>query len=187
MRPLRPGDEAQVQWSDGTLDCRVLAAAGLYVLLRPLRAVTAPMGACALTYVDGMVPVGWDGWLEAGSRPDELRFRVTDARVADRRNSVRIPVSVPVRVVADGTEAGGEVLDVSAGGMRLRRTGRIAAGTTIQIHAEIPGGPVIDADAIVRASEPGICAVEYVAMRGASSADIGAWTVDVLRHHLAAA
>ena len=193
MRPLRHGDEAQVSWNDGAVSCRVIAAAGSYVLLRPDRDPTeAPAGPCSLTYLDGYVPMGWDGELAPGTAPGEFRFRVTDTgRVADRRNTVRVPVEASVHVDVPGErtreDLDGRIIDVSAGGMRLRRRGQIAKGTPVRVRAELPGGPIIDADAIVRASEPGICSVEYMTLNASTAEDIGAWSVGVLRHALIAA
>jgi hypothetical protein len=190
MRPLRSGEEAQLSWDDGAVECRVVAAAGAYVLLRPTRAIAVPSGECSLTYLDGYVPMGFDGVVEAGSHPSELRFRVTDhGRPADRRGTPRVPVAVAVEVsltMPVGDEAPvseGRVLDVSAGGMRFRRLGRLPKGTPVRVRAELPGGPVIDADAVVRASEPGIYSVEYTRMHS----EVGAWTIDVLRSALIAA
>jgi hypothetical protein len=145
-----------------------------------------PPGTCSLTYLDGYVPMGWDGVVDAGGHPSELRFRVTDSgRVADRRSSVRVPVAEMWAQVSDGeTAVTARVLDVSAGGMRVRRGGWLEKGTVVRVRAELPGGPVIDADAVVRGTEPGICSLEYVAHRGAGAAEIGGWAVDALRHAL---
>jgi hypothetical protein len=190
MRPLRTGDQAQLSWPRGSVECRVVAAAGAYVLLRPEGPGAPPAGRCSLTYLDGKIPMGWDGEVMAGPNTRELRFRVTDTgRVADRRGSVRVPVTAPVHVaMTDNTRepAGtGSIIDVSAGGMRFRRNGRIPKGANVRVHAELPGGPVIEADAVVRSSEPGICSVEYTSMHGSSAAEVGAWTVEVLRTALA--
>src|SRR4051794_37342270 len=103
MRPLRSGDEAQLGWNGGAVTCRVGAAAGAYVLLRPERGIATPDGPCSLPYLDGRIPMGWDGTVDAAAHPSELRFRVTDSgRVADRRSSVRIPVEAPVQLAVGG-------------------------------------------------------------------------------------
>lgn len=187
MRALRPGEGTLLSWRGGAVECRVVAAAGSYVLLRPTRITLAPVGACSLSTLDGE-PFGWDGDVDLAAHPHELRFRVSDAgRPADRRAAVRVPVAAPVEVrAADGTFADAELVDVSAGGMRFRRPGRLPAGTTVRVHAELPDGPVIDAEAVVRVCGSDDCAVEYTEMLGASRADVGAWTVDVLRAGLAA-
>jgi PilZ domain-containing protein len=180
VRPLRPGESAQLSWPGGAVECRVVAAAGAYVLLHPAHAVTVPASACSLTYLDGYVPMGFDGVVEGSAHPGELRFRVTDTgRVADRRSTVRLPLTeVPVEI----GDHPAEILDVSAGGARVRCSRRLPRGTEVTVRAQLPGGPAIDADAIVRTSEPGIVCLEWTAMRDATAAEVGAWTVERLRH-----
>src|SRR4051794_41747714 len=83
MRLLRPGQDTVLSWRSGAVECRVVAAAGQFVLLRPERRDalgTVPSGACSLTYLDGMVPMGWDGQVEAGGPPGGLRVRVAPPR-----------------------------------------------------------------------------------------------------------
>lgn len=184
-----------LSWPAGAMDCRVIAAAGSYVLLRPAgssgpQGRYLPEGPCSLTYLDGMIPMGWDGVAEIGANSGELRFRVTDEdRVADRRSSVRMPVFADVQVTAAGHTATGQLLDVSAGGLRFRLGGeRLERDTLVRVRCELPnGGPEVDAHGRVRASEPGIASVEFTAMHGASAQAIGAWTVAMLRTSLTAA
>ena len=190
MRLLRPGQDTVLSWPAGAVECRVVAAAGQFVLLRPERRDalgTVPDGTCSLTYLDGMVPMGWDGRVEAGAHPGELRFRVGDAGAcADRRSSVRVPVFATVHVTSAGREPlDGQLLDVSAGGLRFRARGRIATGTALRVRTQLGDDLQIDADAVVRASEPGITSVEFTAMHAADGQEIGAWTVAVLRAALA--
>lgn len=184
-----------LSWPTGAMDCRVIAAAGSYVLLRPAgssgpQGRYLPEGPCSLTYLDGMIPMGWDGVVEAGGQAGELRFRVTDAdREADRRSSVRMPVCADVQVTAAGRTATGQLLDVSAGGLRFRHGGGpLERNALIHVRCELPnGGPVVDANALVRNSEPGIASAEFTALHGTTEKDIGAWTVAMLRSSLTAA
>jgi hypothetical protein len=190
MRPLRTGQEAVLSWSAGAIDCRVVAAAGSYVLLRPLSSMALmdepPGGQCSLTYLDGMVPMGWDGQVEPASVPGELRFRTEAGVQADRRSSVRVPIFVDAVVHALGAPTECQVLDVSAGGMRLRTAKRrFAVGSVVHIRAQLPNaGPAVDADAVVRQSEPGVAAVEFTNLRADVAREIGAWTVERLRASL---
>lgn len=188
MRLLRPGQDTVLSWRSGAVECRVVASAGQFVLLRPEHRDalgTVPAGACSLTYLDGMVPMGWDGEVEHASHPGELRFRVDSTARADRRSSVRVPVFAAVHVTAAGREpVDGHLLDISAGGLRFRQPGRIEVGAAIRVTTTLADGLAIDADAVVRASEPGVTSVEFTAMHGADSQAIGAWTVAVLRASL---
>lgn len=182
-----------LSWTAGAIDCRVVAAAGAFVLLRPERPAAVddepPSGACSLTFLDGMIPMGWDGQVDFGAEPGELRFRVNEdgaGTTADRRSSVRLPIFANVSVTLHGRVLEGQLLDVSAGGMRFRITERLEVGTGVQVLSRLPGdGPEIVADAVVRASGPGFAAVEYVTMHAATPQDIGAWTVGQLRGALA--
>ena len=186
---LRPGQDTVLSWSSGALDCRVVAAAGAFVLLRPERANAmtsgVPTGSCALTFLDGLVPMGWDGSVEPGSAPGELRFRVAgDGVEADRRSSVRLPVFLDAAVTVDGVTAVCQLLDVSAGGARFRSARRLTVGTPAHLHASLGDGLELDADAVVRTSEPSIAAVEFTQLNGISAQEIGAWTVARLRASL---
>jgi hypothetical protein len=192
MRPLRPGQDIVLSSKEGAVDCRVVAAAGRYILLQPAKPgdmyMTYFQGTSWLTYLDGMIPMGWDGTVEEGSRPGELRFCVGDtSRAADRRSTVRLPIFAQIVArAATGDPIHGHVLDISAGGLRFRHPGRFEAGTPLRIRAELPGGLVVDAEAIARTVEKGITSLEFLTMYGASMGEIGEWTVNVLRAHLAA-
>jgi len=186
MRPLRPGQDTVLSWPGGAVDCHVVAAAGAFVLLRANGVSSLGedlfTGGCSLTFLDGMIPMGWDGSVEFGAEPGELRFRVSEGAGADRRSSVRLPIFATVSVAAAGGERlRGQMLDISAGGMRFRQPGQLATGTLVHLRAELPGGPTVEAHAVVRKSEPGVTAVEYTAMHDASAQDVGAWTVAQLR------
>jgi hypothetical protein len=173
------------------VECRVIAAAGQYVLLYlerfGARANEAPHGECSLTYLDGVVPMGWDGSVESGTERREVRFKVTEAGAApDRRRSVRLPVSAPVDVQVGNENFAGRSLDVSAGGMRLRHPGTLAVGATMHLRLRLPDGPLLDADAVVRKSERGLCSVEFTQVHSTTAQEIGVWTVASLRAALAA-
>jgi hypothetical protein len=188
MRLLHPGQETILSWSAGAAECRVVAAAGHYVLLQPdprsAPGVEEAAGTCSLTYLDGMVPMGWDGSVEPGGHPGELRFRVDGDLGADRRSSVRVPLFTSVTVTDGEQQLEGQLMDISAGGMRFRQPGRLAAGAALRVHAVLHEHLVVDADAVVRVAEPGVTSVEFTEMRGVSSQEIGAWTVSILRASL---
>ena len=67
------------------------------------------------------------------------------------------PVSA---VPAGGEPVAGSLLDVSAGGLRFRHAGRLDVGTMLRATTTLPDGLHIDADAVVRASEPGVTSVD---------------------------
>jgi hypothetical protein len=189
---IRPGLDIVLSSSDGAVDCRVVAAAGHYVLLRPNKprdvefASTFSGRRSSLTFLDGKVPAGVDGAVEAGIRPGELRFKVEEE--VDRRSSARVPIYA--RVVArlpSGEPIHGTALDVSAGGLRFRHSTRlrVASGTPVRVRCELPDGLVVDADALVRTAIAGVISLQFTRMHGASGAEIGRWSVNVLRAHLA--
>jgi hypothetical protein len=191
MRPLRPGQDIVLSSNEGAVDCRVVAAAGRYILLQPAKPGDLHLqyfqGTSWLTYLDGMIPMGWDGTVETGSRPGELRFCVAESnRAADRRSTVRLPIFAQIVArAATGDPIHGHVLDVSAGGLRFRHPGFLESGTPLRIRAELPGGMVIDAETVARTVEKGVTSIEFLQMYGATQAEIGEWTVNVLRSHLA--
>ncbi len=135
-----------------------------------------------------MVPMGWDGQVEAASAPGELRFRVDGGLAADRRSAVRVPIAAEAVVRALGADNDCRVIDISAGGMRLRTPGRrFAPGTTVHVRSQLPaGGPMLDCNAVVRQAEPGIAAVEFADLPAERAAEIGLWAVERLRSSLAA-
>ena len=191
MRPLRPGQDIVLSSREGAVDCRVVAAAGRYVLLQPdhpgdVHLAISFSGKSSLTFLDGMVPVGWDGKVEAGSNPGELRFIVAESEhAADRRSNVRVPVMASIAAtLQSGGALDGMILDVSAGGLRFRHAGRTQNGDILRVRCQLPGGPLIDADAVVRTAEQGVTSVEFQAMHAAQAQDVGLWTVNVLRQHV---
>ena len=189
MQLLRTGQDVVLSWSSGASDCHVVAAAGSYVLLRPERPaklLDGVPGPCSLTFLQGMIPVGFDGFVEFGSNSGELRFKVGEAGVAaDRRTAVRLPILADAEVTADDRTYSVQLLDVSAGGLRYRGPVRSMNGDTVRVRAALPGGPTIEADALVRFSEiGGVVAVEYVEFHAGSPQEIGAWTVAKLRQSL---
>src|SRR5215212_6488580 len=179
---IRPGLDIVLSSNDGAVDCRVVAAAGYYVLLRPNQprvvefASTFSGRRSSLTFLDGMVPAGCDGAVEAGNRPGELRFKVEEA--VDRRTSARVPVYAQVVArLPSGEPVHGQVLDVSAGGLRFRHKTRlrVASGTPVRVRTELPEGLVVDADAVVRTAIAGVVSVQFTRMHAATGADIGRW------------
>ena len=177
---------------EGAVDCRVVAAAGRYILLQPEQPgdVHLPLtfpGPSSLTFLDGMVPVGWDGTVEKGSSGDELRFIVAEGdHAADRRSTVRVPVMAQIVAVnTEGEVFEGSLLDVSAGGLRFRHKGHMRSGEVVRVRVDLPSGPSIDADAYVRGAEVGVTSVEFTEMHAASGQEIGTWTVNILRTHIA--
>jgi hypothetical protein len=189
MPQLRPGQDIVLSWPSGATDCRVIAAAGSFVLLRPERTgslLDGIPGTCTLTFLDGMIPMGWDGLVEFGSEPGELRFRLAEFETgSERRSAVRLPIFAGIEVTVGDRVAQGQLLDLSATGMRFRGAGRVPVGDVVHVRVQLSNGPLIDADARVRLSEPGgVMAVEYVGMHAASAEEIGAWTVAQLRQTL---
>src|SRR4051812_48661867 len=190
---IRPGQEIVLSSSDGAVECNVIAAAGYYVLLRASKprdvefASTFAGRRSSLTFLDGRIPVGVDGAVESGRNWDELRFHVEEE--VDRRSAVRVPVYAPIVArLPSGDPVHGQVLDVSAGGLRFRhRTKlRIPSGTPVRVRTELPGdgNVVIDSDGVIRTAMAGVISVEFTRMHGASKAELGAWSVNVLRSHL---
>lgn len=186
MPALHPGQDIVLSWPLGAADCRVIAAAGAFVLLRPER-MDAPLdgvpGTCTLTFLDGMIPMGWEGSAVWSNEPGELRFRLADSETpADRRSAVRLPILAEVMVASERAEMRGQMLDISAGGMRFRGAGRQDVGSRLRLFAQLPGGPALDVHAVVRLSEPGgVVAVEFTEFHTGSAQEIGAWTVGKLR------
>jgi PilZ domain len=190
MKSLRPGQDIVLAWPSAAADCRVIAAAGAFVLLQPQhfdpQGVDIP-GPCTLTFLDGMIPMGWEGTVEFGSAAGELRFQLAEADAgAERRSSVRLPIFAEVMVASETEEIRGQMLDISAGGMRFRGTGRHALDSLLRVYSQLPNGPAVDAHGKVRISEPsGVTAIEFAAFRVGSAEEIGAWTVGQLRQSLA--
>lgn len=188
---LAPGQDAVLSLGRTDVDCRVVASAGAFVLLQP-RNDDVPTGAvpargCSLSFMDGLIPMVWEGEVAPGSAPGELRFQLGGREHAtDRRSSVRLPVTATVTATVDGGKAQGQLLDVSAGGMRYRHPVQLAAGQLVRVATVLPHeGPVIDAEAVVRQSAPtGVTAVQFTAMYGASVQDVGGWTITWLRDSL---
>jgi PilZ domain len=170
------------------MDCRVVASAGAYVLLKLGRGQwdSPPAGACSLTYLDGMTPMGLDGDVEPGAHEGEIRFRLISTGSADRRSSVRLPVMAPVTLTKGGESQPARLLDVSAGGMRfVHGAGKHELGEVVRVEVHLPDGPFVAADAVVRASEAQISSVEFTMLHHGTPQEIGAWTVARLRSSLA--
>lgn len=189
MLTVRPGQDTVLSWPAGAVDCRVVAAAGAFVLLQAERFATTttdpPRGRCALTFLDGMVAMGWDGTVVPGQTDGELRFRILDGHgAADRRSSVRLPHFADLTATVNGQSFAVQMLDVSAGGTRFLAPMQFETDSPVHVRSQLAEGLVLDADGIIRTSEPTITAIEFTALHEASAQEIGAWTVDRLRASL---
>jgi hypothetical protein len=190
MHSLRSGQEAVLSWPEGSISCRVIAAAGRFVLLKPERDdpfSSRPHGACSLTYLDGVIPMGFDGDVEPAAFPGEFRFRVGEREpAAERRATARVAADAPVWINVGPDVVKGRLLDLSAGGARFRHASRIGGpGSRVRVITELPDGLRIDAESIVCAAEVGVSSVRFESLYDASAADIGAWTINELRRSLA--
>ena len=115
------------------LPCRVLGFGGSTVMLAPVVPATAPTADAIEAGREAYVILDDDKQVHAlrarvrpGSEPGEIVVTVTDAfRLGQRRRYSRAPLSLPATV---GTLAAGETWetvtrDISAGGVRMARTG----------------------------------------------------------------
>lgn len=73
----------------------------------------------------------------------------------DKRESVRIPVRVPALCRTSGVIIDGLVEDLSRTGLFLRAPEQVAAGSSAEIHLELPGEPPIHLNAEVVRVEDG--------------------------------
>lgn len=188
---LAPGQDTVLSLHRMSVDCRVVAAAGAFVLLKSrgeeLPHEALPAKDCVLSFMDGMVPMVWDGEVQPGAEAGELRFQLAaQERATDRRSAVRLPVVALVTATVDGVASRGQMLDISAGGLRYRHPVQLGADRRVRVGVTLPrGGPYVEAEAVVRQSTPtGVTSVEFTAMHGASVQDIGAWTIGWLRESL---
>ncbi len=189
MHTLVSGQEAVLSWVEGSVSCRVIAAAGRYVLLRPERDdpfSLRPSGTCSLTYLDGVIPMGFDGEVEPAAHPGEFRFRLGDReREAERRLTARVAADAPVWVAVAGEVIRGRLFDVSAGGMRFRHPVRLGGvGDPIRVVCELDDGLRIDADAVICTADVGVCSIRFTELHDADAQAIGAWTINQLRRSL---
>jgi hypothetical protein len=189
MHSLRSGQEAVLSWPEGSISCRIIAVAGRFVLLKPERDdpfSSRPHGFCSLTYLDGVIPMGFDGDVQPAAFPGEFRFQVAEReQAAERRATARVAADGPVWIVAGEEVVTGRLLDLSAGGARFRHASRIGGpGSRVRMIAELPDGPRVDAECIVCAAEVGVSSVRFEQLHDASAADIGAWTINELRRSL---
>ncbi|HEY0478074.1 MAG TPA: PilZ domain-containing protein [Kofleriaceae bacterium] len=67
----------------------------------------------------------------------------------DKREAVRVPVRVPAQCRSDGTVIDGFVEDLSRTGLFLRSDRQIAAGSSAEIHLNLPGEPPLQLTAEV--------------------------------------
>ena len=118
------------------LPCRVLGFGGSTVMLAPVVPATAPTADAIQAGRDAYVVLDDDNQVHAlrarvrpGSEPGEIVITVTDSfRLGQRRRYSRAPLSLPAEVSAlpAGETWATVTRDISAGGVRMARTG--AAG-----------------------------------------------------------
>jgi len=148
------------------LPCRVVGFGGSTVLLAPVVPATAPTveaihaGRAAYVILDDDRQVhALKACVEPGSDPDEVVVTVTDSfRLGQRRRYSRAPLALPaeVRALPAGDAWETVTRDISAGGVRMARTG--AAGEQGDALSLVLSSPVagvrIEAEAeIVRRSQ----------------------------------
>jgi PilZ domain-containing protein len=118
------------------LPCRVLGFGGSTVMLAPVVPATAPTADAIESGREAYVVLDDDNQVHAlrarvrpGSEPGEIVITVTDSfRLGQRRRYSRAPLSLPAEVSAlpAGETWATVTRDISAGGVRMARTG--AAG-----------------------------------------------------------
>ena len=80
---------------------------------------------------------GWDKMLE------DANFRLAWPEVVEKvafRESERIKISLPCRIVLSGSEHSGEICDISPDGCGVRVEGHVTEGTEIELSFSLPGG-----------------------------------------------
>jgi len=146
------------------LPCRVLGFGGSTVMLAPVVAATAPTadaisaGRAAYVILDDDRQVhALRAQVSRASEPDEIIVTVTDSyRLGQRRRYSRAPLALAATATAGGETWETVTRDISAGGVRMARTGAAGEqGDTLSLVLEsAPSGLRIEADAaIVRRSQ----------------------------------
>ena len=146
------------------LPCRVLGFGGSTVMLAPVVAATAPTAEAIVAGGPAYVILDDDQQVHAlrarvsqASEPSEIIVTVTDSfRLGQRRHYSRAPLALPATVTAGGETWETVTRDISAGGVRMARTG--AAGeqgdTLSLVLRSAAAGLQIEAEAaIVRRSQ----------------------------------
>jgi PilZ domain len=146
------------------LPCRVLGFGGSTVMLAPVVAATAPTAEAIHTGRDAYVILDAEQQVHAlrarvhpGSPPGEIVVTVTDAfRLGQRRRYSRAPLALPATVNADGVTWETVTRDISAGGVRMARTGAAgeqAAELSLVLESEAAGLRIEARADVVRRSQ----------------------------------
>jgi hypothetical protein len=148
---LNEGQVVQLDLGGKTtaLPCRVLGFGGSTVMLAPVVSATAPTAEAIQAGRDAYVIVDDAQQVHAlraqvgpGPEPGEVVVRVTDAfRLGQRRRYSRAPLSLPATVAALPAGEGWQTTtrDISAGGVRMARTG--AAGEQAEALSVVLSSP----------------------------------------------
>jgi hypothetical protein len=190
MRHLEPGQEVVLASADAAIDGRVIAVAGRYVLIHrdhgPDVEQDDAWSNATLTYLEGLLPMTCDGSVYPGARPEEVRFFTAyGTPVVERRGDVRVPVASSIALSThSGSTLHGQLIDLSAGGLRMRHSGRLMRGIQVRVRVELPN-LVIDADAVTHRVELGGTTLRFTRFHAGSSPQISEWAVALLRSHVA--
>jgi hypothetical protein len=116
-------------------------------------------------------------------RDDAVVFQFGIAPPPQRRQHERAPAVLPVTVVpvhAELPPARGLTLDVSAGGVQLRGPARLASGSELLLHLELPNEdlPIPAKGEVVRASADGLIGVRLDSMREADRELVLRWVAE---------
>ncbi len=148
------------------LPCRVLGFGGSTVMLAPVVAASAPTaeaiheGRSAYVIIDDEQQVhALRARVEQGSEPDDVVVTVTDSfRLGQRRCYSRAPLALPATVAALPAGETWETVtrDISAGGLRIARTGadgEMADELSVVLSSPAAGLRIETQAAVVRRSQ----------------------------------
>lgn len=171
-----------------TFPCLVVAVAGTWVLLAAAdRTAQLPAwidGDVYLVFFESVYPIRLRGRVEPGRVPGELRFTTVSSigHHPEPREAPRVNVTLSASILtADGHMIDGEVLDISAGGLKLRYHESLAAGATARVRLQLLDGPLIDVDVEVANLRPGSSSVRFLHFRAGSAQEVAEWCMDHLR------
>ena len=191
MKRLTPGKSVQLVCPDhGRLAGRVVATAGPWTLLSLADpAALAPEwldGEVHVVFFEGADAVKLRGSAQPGDRPGELRFLAGPAGKEDARRAPRVPMMQNATLLGpSGALLEAEVVDLGAGGVRVRHHGSFVSGDRVRIQLKLPDGPRVDADAVVKESWNGTSVLVFVDFRTVGGQSIAEWCVDELRRRTA--